>query len=75
MSDYCKGCAYNPKLKTGAKACPFNYLYWDFLLRNREKLAGNVRLAMPYRSLHNMDAARLAQIREDAQRFLSSLDA
>jgi hypothetical protein len=30
---------------------------------------------MPYRSLHNMDAARLAQIREDAQRFLSSLDA
>jgi len=75
MSDYCKGCAYSPKLKTGAKACPFNYLYWDFLLRNREKLAGNVRLAMPYRSLQNMDAARLTQIREDAQRFLSSLDA
>ena len=75
MSDYCKGCAYSPKLKTGTKACPFNYLYWDFLLRNREKLAGNVRLAMPYRSLQNMDAARLTQIREDAQRFLSSLDA
>ena len=75
MSDYCKGCAYSPKLKTGAKACPFNYLYWDFLLRNREKLAGNVRLAMPYRSLQNMDAARLTQIREDAQRFLNSLDA
>ena len=75
MSDYCKGCAYSPKLKTGAKACPFNYLYWDFLLRNREKLAGNVRLAMPYRSLQNMDTARLTQIREDAQRFLNSLGA
>jgi deoxyribodipyrimidine photolyase-related protein len=75
MSDYCKGCAYNPKLKTGAKACPFNYLYWDFLLRNREKLAGNVRLAMPYRSLQNMDAAKLTQIREDSLLFLSSLDA
>ena len=74
MSDYCKGCAYSPKLKTGAKACPFNYLYWDFLLRNREALAGNVRLAMPYRSLQNMDAVRLAQIRADAQRYLTSLE-
>ena len=74
MSDYCSGCAYSPKLKTGTKACPFNYLYWDFLLRNRERLAGNVRLAMPYRSLQNMDAARIEQIRTDAQRFLDSLE-
>ncbi len=27
MSDYCAGCAYDPKIKTGSKACPFNYLF------------------------------------------------
>jgi deoxyribodipyrimidine photolyase-related protein len=33
MSDYHKGCAYDVKMRTGPKACPFNYLYWDFLMR------------------------------------------
>ena len=73
MSDYCKGCAYDVKQKTGATACPFNYLYWDFLLRNEQKLSGNPRMAMPYRSLAKMDADRKAQIRSDAARFLDSL--
>ena len=35
MSDYCKSCAYQVKLKTGKDACPFNALYWHFLDRNR----------------------------------------
>jgi deoxyribodipyrimidine photolyase-related protein len=73
MSDYCKGCAYDVKQKSGASACPFNYLYWDFLMRNESKLGSNARLAMPYRSLAAMDQARKAQIRSDAARFLDSL--
>jgi len=43
MSDYCKGCSYSPTVKNGPKACPFNYLYWDFLIRNEDKLRGNHR--------------------------------
>ena len=38
QSDYCKACAYDPKRRHGASgkpACPFNSLYWDFLLRGR----------------------------------------
>ncbi len=27
MSDYCTGCRFNPKVRTGADACPFNVLY------------------------------------------------
>ena len=73
MSDYCKGCAYDVKQKSGASACPFNYLYWDFLMRNEAKLAGNPRMAMPYRSLATMDDDRKAQIRADASRFLDLL--
>ena len=31
MSDYCEGCAYEVKQRTGPRACPFNALYWDFI--------------------------------------------
>jgi deoxyribodipyrimidine photolyase-related protein len=74
MSDYCTRCAYDPKLKAGPKACPFNYLYWDFLMRNEERLKGNPRLAMPYRTLARMDAGRRLAIAADARHFLEGLD-
>jgi len=31
MSNYCEGCHYNKNERTGARACPFNSLYWNFL--------------------------------------------
>ncbi|MEQ9126151.1 MAG: cryptochrome/photolyase family protein, partial [Alphaproteobacteria bacterium] len=43
MSDYCAGCAYSPRKKLGPGACPFNYLYWAFLMRNRKALEDNPR--------------------------------
>lgn len=49
MSDYCKGCYYNKKEKTGDRACPFNSLYWDFYDRHRAKLSKNPRVGMMYR--------------------------
>ncbi|MEN0652158.1 MULTISPECIES: cryptochrome/photolyase family protein [Hyphobacterium] len=73
MSDYCGSCAYNVKDKTGKKACPFNYLYWDFLSRNEERLRDNHRLAMPYRTLEKMDPALVAAMRAEAARFLDAL--
>jgi deoxyribodipyrimidine photolyase-related protein len=73
MSDYCADCAYSPKEKLGAKACPFNYLYWDFLARNRPVLEGNPRLAMPYRSLAAMSFEKRQQIAAEAKGFLNAL--
>ena len=73
MSDYCGHCAFDVKAKAGPRACPFNYLYWDFLLRHEARLKGNPRLAMPYRSLAAMTAERRAAIREDAARFLAQI--
>jgi deoxyribodipyrimidine photolyase-related protein len=46
MSNYCEKCKYNPEEMTGEKACPFNALYWDFLVRHEDKFRGNQR--MPY---------------------------
>ena len=75
MSDYCAGCAYSPKVKLGAKACPFNFLYWHFLIENRECLGKNPRMAMPYRTLDRMSGERRDAIRRDAAAFLEALDA
>ena len=73
MSDYCGSCAYDVKQKKGPKACPFNYLYWDFLSRNGEKLSKNPRLAQPYRLLSKMTEARRREITADSAQFLKSL--
>lgn len=75
MSDYCRHCQYAVTRKSGDSACPFNYLYWDFLDRNRDLLSGNPRLSMPYRTLGRMDDAKADTIRADASRFLQRLDA
>jgi deoxyribodipyrimidine photolyase-related protein len=73
MSDYCGHCRYDVKAKTGAKACPFNHLYWDFLDRNEAVLGKNQRLAMPYRNWAKRDEKDKKAIRADAARFLDSL--
>ena len=66
MSDYCKGCHYNHKEKTGEKACPFNSLYWDFLDRHREKLGNNFRMAFMYKTWDKKDGDDKAAILERA---------
>lgn len=73
MSDYCSSCSFDPKQKTGARACPFNYLYWDFLLRNENSLGKNPRLAMPYRNLARMTPQQKHDIAASATAFLDSI--
>jgi deoxyribodipyrimidine photolyase-related protein len=72
MSDFCAGCSYDVEKKTGPGACPFNYLYWAFLIRNRAKLAGNPRLAMPYRTLDRWTEARRQACLAEADAFLAA---
>jgi deoxyribodipyrimidine photolyase-related protein len=73
MSDYCGKCRYDPKQKSGPDACPFNPLYWHFLIENRDTLDKNPRLAMPYRNLDKMTDARRAEIVREARAFLDAL--
>ncbi len=74
MSDYCGKCFYDVKQKAGEKACPFNYLYWDFMIRNREKLAGNHRMRNQYGTLDRMSETRIAEIQSDAKAYLDDLE-
>lgn len=73
MSNYCKNCSFDVKKKNGSDACPFNYLYWDFLARNRDKLATNPRLGMIYRTYDQMDADKKVQIEESSLKFMENL--
>jgi deoxyribodipyrimidine photolyase-related protein len=73
MSDYCKNCSYKVTKKTGSDACPFNYLYWDFLDRNRKKLQSNHRLGMMYKTYDRMDEDKKQAIREDSHRFFEEM--
>ena len=73
MSDYCRHCAYDVSRKSGPKACPFNYLYWNFMIKNRDRLQGNPRLAMTYRTLDRMSDDRVRAIRQDSGLFLQRM--
>ncbi len=73
MSDHCRGCAHDVKAAVGPRACPFNFLYWDFIARHAEKFRRNPRMAMPLSTLGKMDAGKLAAMRAEAARFLAEL--
>lgn len=73
MSDYCGTCAYNPKIKNGPRACPFNFLYWNFLIENRCHLERNPRMGMPYRTLDRMPKERVKNIAQEARAFIDGL--
>ena len=74
MSDYCKSCHFDVKQKVGEGTCPFNALYWDFLVRNEEKLKGNHRLGQVYRTWYKMDEEKREAYRLSAANFLEMLN-
>lgn len=74
MADYCAHCAYDPKIKLGPDACPFNFLYWYFLMVNQNRLKPNPRMTLPYQSLARMTPEHRSEIIRDAEQFLSRLE-
>ncbi|MDO9640230.1 MAG: cryptochrome/photolyase family protein [Pseudotabrizicola sp.] len=74
MSDYCGSCRYKVKDKTGPDACPFNLLYWHFLLRHRERFQTNPRMAQMYRTWDKMDQTRRQATLSGADAFLQRLE-
>jgi len=73
MSNYCKPCVYDPKLRTGENACPFTTLYWDFLDRHKESFAKNHRMSQQIFGLNRL--SDLPQLKERATDVLEGLGA
>ena len=67
MSNYCKGCRFNPALATGDTACPFTTLYWDFLMRHADLLAKNPRMLLQLKNVQRLGVEEREAIAEKAR--------
>ncbi len=74
MSDYCQSCDYNPKIKVGDKACPYNSFYWAFLDRHKTRYRNNPRLAFAYKTLEAMDEKDRLALNKQASQYIGALD-
>ena len=73
MTQFCKGCAYDPKKRVGDDACPFTTLYWDFLDRHSETFAENHRMSQQVHGLKRL--TDLPELRVRAKQVLDGLSA
>jgi deoxyribodipyrimidine photolyase-related protein len=73
MSDYCQGCRYRPDQRTGPEACPYNSLYWNFLITHEAELRANPRTGPNIFSLRHLDDTEREKIRQEARQFLDGL--
>jgi deoxyribodipyrimidine photolyase-related protein len=74
MSDYCRSCRFQAKERTGEDACPFNYLYWNFLVEHEAILRANPRLGRNVVGLRYLDEGTQQEVRSQARAFLEALD-
>jgi len=54
MTDHCGDCRYDPKQRTGERACPFTAGYWAFLDRHRDDFAANPRMSRAYAGMNRL---------------------
>jgi deoxyribodipyrimidine photolyase-related protein len=73
MGQYCKGCAYDPKVRVGENACPFTTLYWSYLDEHQDKFKKNHRMFQQLNGLKRLKD--LDEVRGQAKKFLIQLSA
>jgi deoxyribodipyrimidine photolyase-related protein len=61
MTNYCKDCPLNPKVRVGEDACPFTSGYWNFLDQNQQ-LRSNHRMSNAFAGLRRL--SDLEELRE-----------
>lgn len=74
MSNYCKSCHYDFKVKIGENACPYNSLYWNFFEKHKDKLGKNQRLGIVYNNLRKMSSEQKQQLIKQSQKYLKKLN-
>lgn len=72
MGDYCQHCAYDRKKRHGANACPFNILYWNFLIENEAILRKSPRMGRNVLGLRYLDEEERAAVQRSASEILAA---
>ena len=75
MSNYCKGCHYDPSKSTGTDACPFTTLYWNYLITHKETLSKNPRMLMQIKNVNRLTETVAQDILQQAQAHKRSVNA
>ncbi len=70
---YCNQCHYRADIRFGPDACPFNFLYWDFIARHQAGFLRNPRMALIAKNLAQQDRETVAAMRAAAAAFLDNL--
>ena len=73
MSNYCSSCKHNPKNTLEDDSCPFNYLYWNFLIQNSNSLSSNPRMKLVYNTLGKFDDAFKEKVKLKSKIFLKEI--
>ena len=69
MSNYCTRCAYDVRVRTGERACPFSVFYWDFLFRNEYRFDAIPRMALMARTARRIGVTERDAIVSAADRL------
>jgi len=73
MSNYCKACDYSITQKTGENACPFNYLYWNFVDEKRKAFKVSGRNSFMVNMFDKKSESDKEAIKNSSQNFLEKL--
>jgi deoxyribodipyrimidine photolyase-related protein len=69
MTNHCKGCQFDPKIRVGENACPITAGYWDFIGRHLEEFSKNHRMFQPvsgYKRLGDLSALHAQEAARDS---------
>lgn len=70
---YCNQCHYQADARLSSEACPFNFLYWDFIARHQAEFLRNPRMALIAKNLAQQDPVAVETMRSVAATFLDNL--
>ncbi|GGM74647.1 deoxyribodipyrimidine photo-lyase [Lentzea pudingi] len=64
MTDHCATCWFDPKRRTGERACPFTAGYWAWLDRHEAQVSGNHRMRRAVQGLRRISELDEVRARE-----------
>ncbi len=73
MSDYCQDCWYHHQHRTGDRACPYNFLYWNFLFNHQDQLKSNPRMNLSLANLNRISPEEAEQLQKQSKIYLDGL--
>ncbi|MBN1476552.1 cryptochrome/photolyase family protein [Candidatus Sumerlaeota bacterium] len=73
LSDHCAHCGLDHTTREGPDACPFNYLYWNFVVNSRPRLGHVPRMSKAFEHLDRLGAREITLCASQTARHLEEI--